>query len=86
MHWPCGQIGVRTAGYQAPSAPHKKTLQNPFAQLVEQNPGPPQVAGAAFLRFAASADAIDMVMAKTATAPANTSFEVNFIMVESSPL
>jgi hypothetical protein len=81
---PCGQTGVNTAGYHAPSAPQRYTLHIPPLQLVEQSPGPPQVLAIAF-RFAASDGAIDIAIATAAMAPATRNFVVNFIIVESSP-
>jgi hypothetical protein len=81
---PCGQIGVNTAGYHAPSAPQRYTLQIPPLQLVEQSPAPPQVLAAAFL-FAASDGAIDIAIAIAATALTNRNFVANFVIVESSP-
>jgi hypothetical protein len=87
MQFPCGQIGVRIAGYHSPSAPHRYTLQKPLAQFVEQKPGPPQVtAFAAALRFAASDGAIDIAIAKAATAPTTRNLVAIFIIVLSSPL
>jgi hypothetical protein len=84
--FPCGQTGVNTAGYQAPSAPQRYTLQKPPLQFVEQRPGPPQVAGfAAALRFAASDGAIDIAIAAAAITPTIRNFVANFVIVKSSP-
>jgi hypothetical protein len=86
MQFPTGQIGVNTAGYQAPSAPQRYTLQKPLEQFVEQKPGPPQDFGAAILFLAASDGAIDIAIATAAAAPTIRNFVVNFIIVKSSPL
>jgi hypothetical protein len=85
MQFPCGQIGVRTAGYHSPSAPQRYTLQKPLTQFVEQKPGPPHVFAATAFRFAASDGAIDIAIAIAATAPTRRNFVVNFIIVKSSP-
>jgi hypothetical protein len=83
---PCGQIGVNTAGYQAPSTPQRYTLQKPFAQFVEQSPGPPQVLAARILFLAASEGAIDIATATAAIAPTARNFVIDFIIVASSPV
>jgi hypothetical protein len=85
MQFPCGQIGVKTAGYHAPSPPQIYTLQKPLAQFVEQKPGPPQLL-AITLFFAASDGAIDNAMAAAAIAPIAKNFVANFIIVKSSPV
>ena len=83
--FPCGQIGVNTAGYQAPSAPQRYTLQKPPLQFVEQRPGPPQVFAAATLFLAASDGTIDIAIAAAAIAPTIRNFVANFVIVKSSP-
>ena len=85
---PCGQTGVNTAGYHAPSMPQRYTLQKPPLQFVEQSPGPVQAFGAAILcRFlAASEGAIDTAIANAAIAPTARNFVIDFIIAASSPV
>ena len=85
---PCGQTGVNTAGYHAPSMPQRYTLQKPPLQFVEQSPGPVQAFGAAILcRFlAASEGAIVIAIATAAIAPTARNFVIDFIIAASSPV